>query len=120
MKVHELKCWTQFFERILDGTKTFELRKNDRDFQVGDFLLLREYDPETQRYSGRLQYVRVPYILGSEEHSIVGQKALHPDYVILAVSLSWSAQVHVLPGQEWVSPTRPESIFHGPKGPGQF
>lgn len=44
---HELKCHPEYFGRICRGQKTFEIRKNDRDFQVGDILVLREYDPKT-------------------------------------------------------------------------
>lgn len=43
---HELKLHPKFFLRVQDGTKTFEIRKNDRDYQVGDRLILREFDPE--------------------------------------------------------------------------
>lgn len=43
---HELKLHPKYFNRILTGQKTFEIRKNDRDFQIGDRLILREYDPE--------------------------------------------------------------------------
>lgn len=42
---HELKIRPEFLQRIKSGTKTFEIRKNDRDFQVGDTLLLKEFDP---------------------------------------------------------------------------
>lgn len=42
---HELKIWPQYFCRVKDGSKTFEVRKNDRGFQPGDFVKLREYDP---------------------------------------------------------------------------
>ena len=42
---HELKIWPKFFARVVDGSKPFEVRRNDRDFQTGDFVLLREYDP---------------------------------------------------------------------------
>jgi len=44
---HELKCHSEYFQRICTGQKTFEIRKNDRDYQVGDILALREYDPKT-------------------------------------------------------------------------
>lgn len=43
---HELKIWPQYYKRVSDGTKTFEVRNNDRDFQMGDSVTLREYDPE--------------------------------------------------------------------------
>lgn len=43
---HELKCNPEYFARIGSGQKTFEIRKNDRDFQVGDILVLKEYDPK--------------------------------------------------------------------------
>lgn len=43
---HELKIWPQFYCRVKDGTKTFEVRKNDRNFQFGDIVILREWDPE--------------------------------------------------------------------------
>ena len=43
---HELKIWPQFYCRVADGTKTFELRENDRGFQPGDIVVLKEWDPE--------------------------------------------------------------------------
>ena len=46
MVEHELKLHPRYFHRVADGTKTFEIRKNDRDFQVGDRLILNEFDPE--------------------------------------------------------------------------
>lgn len=43
---HELKIWPQYYHRVKDGSKTFEIRKNDRDFQVGDTVILIYFDPE--------------------------------------------------------------------------
>jgi hypothetical protein len=43
MTVHELKSWPEFFSAIETGEKTFELRRNDRNYQVGDVLVLREW-----------------------------------------------------------------------------
>jgi hypothetical protein len=61
---HELKSWPEYFERIADGTRTFELRKDDRGgFHEGDIVLLREWDPNTQTYTGRSLSARISYVL---------------------------------------------------------
>jgi len=104
VSVHELKSWPQFFEAIIDGSKTFELRRDDRGgFAVDDILRLREYDPITQTYSGRIQCVRVTYVLDSERHCALSPKALHPDFCILGISMYWKNKIKVIEGQEWVS-----------------
>ena len=43
---HELKIWPMYYERVKNGSKTFEVRKNDRNFQMGDTVTLKEFDPE--------------------------------------------------------------------------
>ena len=48
--IHNLKTWPEFFDAVRIGIKKFELRKDDRNFCVGDLLLLQEYDPGTGRY----------------------------------------------------------------------
>lgn len=62
-KVHELKTHPEYFQAARDKAKRFELRKNDRDFQVGDILKLMEWDPEASCYTGRSDYYRITYIL---------------------------------------------------------
>ena len=42
---HELKTWPNEFQAIWDGKKAFEVRPNDRNYQVQDSLLLREWVP---------------------------------------------------------------------------
>ena len=63
MKIHELKTWPEFFEPILRGEKSFEIRIDDRGFMVGDRLLLLEWLPHTKKYTGRELLVGVKYIV---------------------------------------------------------
>lgn len=50
MKTHELKLDINYFEDVKSGKKNFEIRKNDRDFQIGDILELKIFD------GGKYQY----------------------------------------------------------------
>lgn len=63
--VHDLKCWPRFFEGILSGEKTWELRHNDRGFVKGDYLDLHEWDPfgSPGSYTGRRVLVQVTYVV---------------------------------------------------------
>lgn len=63
MNNHELKTWPKHFEEVFMGRKTFEIRKNDRDFKVGDYVHLHEYDPAIKEYSGRRMARRITHIL---------------------------------------------------------
>jgi len=77
MKTHELKILPKYFKDVVDGYKNFELRKNDRNFQVGDSLLLKEFD--NGEYTGDSIQVVVTYIL------VGGEYGLDKDYVILGI-----------------------------------
>jgi hypothetical protein len=61
-KIHILKCRPEFFRAVQSGEKTFEIRLNDRGYQIGDVLILSEYDPATARYSGEHVSRRVTYL----------------------------------------------------------
>lgn len=63
--IHELKILPQYYRAVLERRKTFEVRKNDRNFQVGDSVCLREYDPLFEQYTGRIWYGDITYILDS-------------------------------------------------------
>jgi hypothetical protein len=81
MAVHELKTWPSFFNAILRGEKTFECRKNDRDFGVNDTLILREFDPDSGEYTGARLAVRVTYLLSGREWGIM------PSHIAMAISV---------------------------------
>lgn len=61
--IHELKCWPKYFRDVWTGRKNFEVRKNDRNFQVGDSLLLMEWNPEREKYTGVAVKREIIYIL---------------------------------------------------------
>lgn len=65
MATHWLKTWPEFYQALVDGAKTFEIRRDDRGFQVGDELILEEYDPTLHQrcYTGRALARRVTYVL---------------------------------------------------------
>lgn len=52
MKTHELKLDIKYFDDVKTGKKNFEIRKNDRDFQVGDTLELKAYSGESYMHFG--------------------------------------------------------------------
>lgn len=67
MTLHRLKVWPEFFAALQDGTKTFEVRRDDRLYAVGDTLHLEEFDVE-KGYTGRSLSVQVTYLL--REHGL--------------------------------------------------
>lgn len=96
---HELKCWPEFFEPTLRGIKRFELRRDDRGgFQVGDELLLKEWNPDREAvhketvvkgYTGRELLVRVDYIMPVEiVDKLMDLEMPYPvEHVIMSISL---------------------------------
>ena len=62
--IHQLKIESKYFEDIASGKKTFEVRNNDRNFIVGDFLALNELNKTGEhKETGRCCLVFVTYIL---------------------------------------------------------
>ena len=76
--IHELKTLPQYFSMSAEGKKNFEVRRNDRDFKVGDFVFLREYSGD--RYTGREWHRKIDYILYG------GQLGIESGYCILSLS----------------------------------
>lgn len=70
MKTHELKTWPTYFQAALDENKRFECRRYDRDFSVGDKLLLREWDNYSYEYTGRELLCEITYKLSGVQFGI--------------------------------------------------
>ena len=76
--IHELKCATEYFKEVIAGKKSFEVRKNDRPYMVGDMLALNEYDTKEIAYTGASCVVYVDYILKGSDYCKDG-------YIIMSV-----------------------------------
>lgn len=88
MTVHNLKLLPEYFDAVVNGIKTFEIRKNDRDYKVGDTLHLYEFDPEVNGYflfsrlpETRTCDVAVTYILTHEDFP----DGIPEDYCVMGI-----------------------------------
>jgi len=73
---HELKIHPAYFNAIVDGDKNFEIRKDDKGFQKGDNIELREWNPDLKneytpeeigRYTGRTIGAKIGYVTAYEQ-----------------------------------------------------
>ena len=82
--IHQLKIESEYFEQIHEGVKKFEVRKNDRNFHVGDFLGLNEItdhvcnDKGERNETGRFILVRITNVFNRTEYVM-------PELVIMSI-----------------------------------
>lgn len=76
---HTLKTWPEPFAEVRAMDKPFELRKNDRNYKTGDILILREYLPDKDVYTGEFEVRCITTVLEDFE-------GLAPGYCILGLS----------------------------------
>lgn len=95
MKIHELKTWPEYYKEIVAGRKTFEVRKNDREYKVGDILHLREWEPgNLEPKEGTMIYIPIaPHYTGSEllakvEYILSGGKwGIEEGYCVMSIKV---------------------------------
>ena len=61
MKIIKKKCLPEYYQQVRKHRKTFEIRKDDSDYEVGDILELHEWDGE--EYTGHMTKREITYIL---------------------------------------------------------
>ncbi|EMC8228455.1 TPA: DUF3850 domain-containing protein [Klebsiella pneumoniae] len=76
---HDLKIYPEFFSAVSTGVKRAELRKNDRDYRVGDTLHLMETPRGSCHQTGEFINVKITHIADVGEWM--------PGYVLLSVEL---------------------------------
>lgn len=83
---HALKTVNPYYDEVVKGNKTFEVRKHDRPFKIGDKLLLQQYIHEgNQIGSGKSGYT------GAEEMFVIsyilegGQFGIEKGFCVLGI-----------------------------------
>ena len=76
---HRLKTLSKYYKKVKSNEKPFEVRINDRPYQVGDILELAEIDDVNYQYTGDVIKRKVTYILDDPQYVIAG-------YVIMGLS----------------------------------
>lgn len=109
MRAHKLKTWPRYFQDVKGERKPFEVRKADRDFRVGDYLCLVEFDPAEDKLTGQYLYRRVTYVLTPADPP----RGLMDGFVVLGLETVDSTDIERLQGTyagllqekvEWLSP----------------
>lgn len=92
---HDLKIYQEFFSAVCTGVKRAELRKNDRDYRVGDTLHLMETPRGSCHQTGEFINVKITHIADVGEWM--------PGYVLLSVELQERRKADSEPVAEVVS-----------------
>ncbi len=79
-KIHKIKTWPKYYNDVLLGAKTFEVRKNDRAYKVGEYITLEEWDNDNGIYTGRALSRRIKYILDG------GQFGIKKGYIVMSLA----------------------------------
>lgn len=85
-KTHDIKTVNPFFTDVWEGRKTFELRNNDRNFNVGDTVILSEWDVDRWTYANRKIVCNITYILK-------GYKGVEEGYCIFQFEIFHKSQL---------------------------
>ncbi|MBL1227257.1 DUF3850 domain-containing protein [Enterococcus sp. BWR-S5] len=88
--VHDLKIDPDYFRDLELGSKTFEVRKDDRPFRVNDLLLLQSFDQKSKEYTGSMVFAIIVGIFGRKEKE---KDFVKDGYVILSIELIKSRYV---------------------------
>lgn len=86
MRRHVLKCWPSAYAAVADGRKRFEYRRNDRDFAVGDLLLLMEWDPSIDGWGERSRGDELGGMEVTVTYLLQGQFGVPDGFCVMGIS----------------------------------
>lgn len=86
MTIHTKKSWPQFFQAIKAGLKMHDLRSTKDDhYQVGDTMVLREYDPVAGKFTGDEVTTEITFITSNATPCAYSSHALERGFAILSL-----------------------------------
>lgn len=77
---HQFKIYPEYFRAVVERRKSFEVRKKRHlePYLVDDCVILYEFDPDSEMYTGRVWNGRITYVLDDEQYC-------KEDYVIFGI-----------------------------------
>lgn len=85
--IHALKCEERFYDMTINNEKNYEIRFNDRNFAVGDIIVLYEWNSEKKEYTGRSTAYHIKSIVSADDFP----QGLKEGYVILGIGFAATA-----------------------------
>lgn len=82
---HHVRSWAHFFDAIERGDKTHDLRKDDRNYRVGDWLILDRFDNINGVSTGAQCVVEITYITDRNTPCAFSSSVLPNGYCILSI-----------------------------------
>lgn len=112
-KAHILKCNSLYFDWVRQGHKTAELRLDDREYKIGDFIILcQNNDSQGKIHTGRRQILEITHVLHTRDPHAEG---LTPGYVMISFRNHQEADdIKTLPDKK---SSCPSCKANEPKGP---
>lgn len=86
MKHHELKLRESHWDHVADGSKTFEIRENDRDFQAGDTVTFTKLDRHGKETEEQMT-ARITYVTSYHQQ---------PFYVVFGIDVTETPNDHMI------------------------
>lgn len=91
MKIHKVKSWIYLFQAAKMGIKKHDFRDmRDRDYAIGDILVLQEFDQTTGTYTGDELPCRITYITSNMTPCAMSSAALENNFCVLSIEVMTS------------------------------